>query len=139
MTIGPQPAKARFADNDAVLWTAGSVVGHGISNMLFGGGSRAEAPPPAEIQAAPVNQAQYSQQGAACSVEAKGAWWLTHKHRGAAKADIPRPNPLRSVRLSRSPCRLYQVHGRHERLPFVLVLPGWVEEAGSLVDVRARC
>lgn len=40
--------------------------------MLFGGGSRAEAPPPAEIQA-PVNQANaYGQQGAACSVEAKG-------------------------------------------------------------------
>jgi coiled-coil-helix-coiled-coil-helix domain-containing protein 2 len=44
---------------------AGSVVGHGLSNMLFGG--RSEAPAAPAAQAAPVQQ--YS---ANCEVQAKG-------------------------------------------------------------------
>lgn len=49
---------------------AGSVIGHGISSMLFGGSSNAQAapPPPSELPAqsqAPVN-------GASCDIQAKG-------------------------------------------------------------------
>ncbi|EJU02345.1 hypothetical protein DACRYDRAFT_22019 [Dacryopinax primogenitus] len=47
---------------------AGSVIGHGISSMLFGG--RSEAPAPVE-QAAPVQQQQASQMGKACEVQAR--------------------------------------------------------------------
>jgi hypothetical protein len=46
---------------------AGSVVGHGISNMLFGGRSEAAAPPPAEY----AQQAQSTPGG--CDIAAKGA------------------------------------------------------------------
>jgi len=47
---------------------AGSVIGHGISNMLFGGRS-AEAPPPAEY-------AQQAQQVTGnCDIPAKGEFW----------------------------------------------------------------
>lgn len=47
---------------------AGSVVGHGISNMLFGGRS-AEAPPPPEQ----INQANSQPvNGASCDIQAKG-------------------------------------------------------------------
>ncbi|WWD21839.1 hypothetical protein CI109_106327 [Kwoniella shandongensis] len=49
---------------------AGSVVGHGISNMLFGGRS-AE---PAQAQAAPVDQQQQGfnqQSGVSCDIQAK--------------------------------------------------------------------
>ena len=46
---------------------AGSVVGHGISNMLFGGSSSAaQAPPPAEY----AEQAR--QQTGGCDIPAKG-------------------------------------------------------------------
>lgn len=44
----------------------GSTIGHGLSNMLFGGGGSAA---PAEAQAAPVQQ---QQNGANCAVQAKG-------------------------------------------------------------------
>jgi hypothetical protein len=42
--------------------------------MLFGGSRSAEAPPPAEVQAAPVNESQWQSQAPAgqCSTEAKG-------------------------------------------------------------------
>lgn len=48
---------------------AGSVVGHGISNMLFGGRSadQAQAPPPAEY----ANQARETTGN--CDIPAKGA------------------------------------------------------------------
>lgn len=52
---------------------AGSVVGHGISNMLFGG--RSQEQPQAQAQAAaPVDQQQgFSQQaGVSCDIQAKG-------------------------------------------------------------------
>ncbi|BEI81599.1 hypothetical protein CcaverHIS002_0207590 [Cutaneotrichosporon cavernicola] len=45
---------------------AGSVIGHGISSMLFGGRSDAAPPPPSELpaQQAPVN-------GGSCDIQAK--------------------------------------------------------------------
>ncbi|TXT13616.1 hypothetical protein VHUM_00983 [Vanrija humicola] len=47
---------------------AGSVVGHGISNMLFGGSRPAEqAPPPAEY----AQQQQQQAAGASCDIQAK--------------------------------------------------------------------
>jgi len=45
---------------------AGSVVGHGISNMLFGGRSAEQAPPPAEY----ANQAR--EVTGNCDIPAKG-------------------------------------------------------------------
>jgi hypothetical protein len=54
---------------------AGSVVGHGISNMLFGGRSaEQQAPPPAEY----ANQARETTGN--CDIPAKGtsfviSWW----------------------------------------------------------------
>lgn len=50
---------------------AGSVVGHGISNMLFGSSRPAEAapPPPAEYA---QQQTQQGQPGASCDIQAKG-------------------------------------------------------------------
>ena len=47
----------------------GSTIGHGLSNMLFGGSS-SHAPAPVE-QAAPVQQQAY-QRGPSCEVQAKG-------------------------------------------------------------------
>lgn len=49
---------------------AGSVVGHGISNMLFGSSRPAEAapPPPAEY----AQQQQQPMNGASCDIQAKG-------------------------------------------------------------------
>ncbi len=47
---------------------AGSVVGHGISNMLFGG-RQAEAPPPAEYA---QQQGQQATQMGNCDIPAKG-------------------------------------------------------------------
>ena len=47
---------------------AGSVVGHGISNMLFGGRS-AEAPPPAEYA---QQQGQQQAMSGGCDLPAKG-------------------------------------------------------------------
>lgn len=48
---------------------AGSVVGHGISSMLFGGSSSAQqAPPPAEY----AQQSQAPMAGASCDIQAKG-------------------------------------------------------------------
>ena len=45
---------------------AGSVIGHGISNMLFGGRSQEQMPPPAEY-------AQQSfQQTGGCDIPSKG-------------------------------------------------------------------
>ncbi|WVQ76545.1 hypothetical protein IAR50_006215 [Cryptococcus sp. DSM 104548] len=46
---------------------AGSVVGHGISNMLFGGGGSQQAAPVEQAQA-PVNQ---QQAGMSCDIQAK--------------------------------------------------------------------
>ncbi|TYJ54321.1 hypothetical protein B9479_004986 [Cryptococcus floricola] len=46
---------------------AGSVVGHGISNMLFGGGGGQQAAPVEQAQA-PVNQ---QQAGMSCDIQAK--------------------------------------------------------------------
>lgn len=47
---------------------AGSVVGHGISNMLFGGRSAEQAPPPAEY----ANQAR--EVTGNCDIPAKGTF-----------------------------------------------------------------
>ncbi|KAK4686401.1 hypothetical protein P7C73_g3727, partial [Tremellales sp. Uapishka_1] len=51
---------------------AGSVIGHGISNMLFGGSNHAaqasEVPPPAEYA---NQQMQGQQMGASCDIQAK--------------------------------------------------------------------
>jgi hypothetical protein len=50
---------------------AGSVIGHGISSMLFGGSSNAAAPPPpSEIPA----QQQQQSMGMSCDVQAKGEY-----------------------------------------------------------------
>lgn len=46
----------------------GSTIGHGISNMLFGGSSAA---PPVEQQP-PVAQQQQQWAGASCEIQAKG-------------------------------------------------------------------
>ena len=46
----------------------GSTIGHGLSSMLFGGGSASESPAPA--QAAPAQQ----QQGISCEAQAKGTY-----------------------------------------------------------------
>lgn len=49
---------------------AGSILGHGVSSMLFGGGGNAAVP---EAQAPPVQQQTYQQSGAIdCAVQAKG-------------------------------------------------------------------
>jgi hypothetical protein len=48
---------------------AGSVVGHGISNMLFGGRSAEQAPPPAEY----ANQAR--EVTGNCDIPAKGMYF----------------------------------------------------------------
>lgn len=48
---------------------AGSVVGHGISNMLFGGRSAEAAPPPPAEYA---NQARETTGN--CDIPAKGEW-----------------------------------------------------------------
>jgi hypothetical protein len=50
---------------------AGSVVGHGISNMLFGGRSAEQAPPPAEY----ANQARETTGN--CDIPAKGMFHLS--------------------------------------------------------------
>jgi hypothetical protein len=47
---------------------AGSVIGHGISNMLFGGRSAEAPPPPSELPA----QQQSQPVNASCDVQAKG-------------------------------------------------------------------
>ncbi|CAL1699607.1 unnamed protein product [Somion occarium] len=55
----------------------GSTIGHGISNMLFGGSSARNDAPPApdnlaqQAQAAPVQQQSYQTQGISCDVQAK--------------------------------------------------------------------
>lgn len=50
----------------------GSTLGHGLSNMLFGGSSSqaTEAPP---AQAGPMQQS-YQAQGATCELQAKGEY-----------------------------------------------------------------
>jgi coiled-coil-helix-coiled-coil-helix domain-containing protein 2 len=53
----------------------GSTIGHGLSNMLFGGSSsHSEAPAP--VAAAPVDQQSTMQQGRgmSCEVQAKGTF-----------------------------------------------------------------
>ncbi len=47
----------------------GSTIGHGLSNMLFGGGSAAAAEAPAQAPA-PVQQQQAG--GLSCEAQAKG-------------------------------------------------------------------
>lgn len=49
---------------------AGSVIGHGISNMLFGGSSHSAAP---AVPEAPVQQQSFEQRtmGGACEIQAK--------------------------------------------------------------------
>ncbi|GHJ89098.1 hypothetical protein NliqN6_5500 [Naganishia liquefaciens] len=70
-----QPGLFAQAASTAAGVAGGSVIGHGISNMLFGSSRPAEAaPPPAE--SAPVNQQQAWANNAAaqapqCSIEAK--------------------------------------------------------------------
>ena len=49
---------------------AGSVVGHGISNMLFGGRSAEQPPPPAEY----ANQARETTGN--CDIPAKGTYFF---------------------------------------------------------------
>ncbi|KAG9095670.1 hypothetical protein FRC06_009545 [Ceratobasidium sp. 370] len=78
------PAQARPQEKQPGLFaqmaaTAGSVavgstLGHGLSNMLFGG--RSEAPPPAEYQQPVQQQQQYQPQnsGLSCDFQAKGSW-----------------------------------------------------------------
>lgn len=55
----------------------GSTIGHGLSNMLFGGRSEPapapEAQPPT-YQATPVQQQSYQTQGISCDVQAKGVF-----------------------------------------------------------------
>lgn len=48
----------------------GSTIGHGLSNMLFGGSSSA---PPAEQQQQAAPTQNYQQQGMTCDIQAKGA------------------------------------------------------------------
>lgn len=48
----------------------GSTIGHGLSNMLFGGSSST----PAEAQAPPAQQQQQFQSGASCEIQAKGMY-----------------------------------------------------------------
>jgi hypothetical protein len=82
---------------------AGSVIGHGISNMIFGGraGEAAAPPPPAEYA-----EAARAQTGG-CDIPAKG---------GSA----------RKIRLIFS--RLYKVLGSYERrYDFVQLLPRGIE------------
>ena len=51
----------------------GSTIGHGLSNMLFGGSSsQAPAEPAPVAQAAPVQQQSYQNQGISCEAQAKG-------------------------------------------------------------------
>ncbi|KAJ3552866.1 hypothetical protein NM688_g3928 [Phlebia brevispora] len=49
----------------------GSTIGHGISNMLFGGRSEAAPAPEAPAQAVPVQQQSYQTQGISCDAQAK--------------------------------------------------------------------
>ncbi|KAJ9099694.1 hypothetical protein QFC20_005627 [Naganishia adeliensis] len=68
-----QPGMMASIASTAAGVAGGSVIGHGISNMLFGSSRPAEAAPPAE---APVNQQQQWASNAAaqapqCSIEAK--------------------------------------------------------------------
>jgi hypothetical protein len=51
----------------------GSTIGHGLSNMLFGGSSAAA--PPVEQQQ-PVQQQQQQWAGASCELQAKGTRFL---------------------------------------------------------------
>lgn len=51
---------------------AGSVVGHGISNMLFGSSRPAEAAPPPPAEYAQQQQANQQMAGASCDIQAKG-------------------------------------------------------------------
>lgn len=48
----------------------GSTIGHGLSNMLFGG--RSEAAPAPEAQPVPAQQQSYQSQGISCEGQAKG-------------------------------------------------------------------
>ncbi|EJC99245.1 uncharacterized protein FOMMEDRAFT_94237 [Fomitiporia mediterranea MF3/22] len=60
---------------------AGSVIGHGISRAIFGGGEAAAAPAPE--QAAPAAPAQQASSGISCDVQAKSFTQCLEK------ADLP--------------------------------------------------
>lgn len=84
---------------------AGSVVGHGISNMLFGGRTHAgeQPPPPAEY----ANQAREATGN--CDIPAKGELCSS---------------PITWVAMADFACRLHKVSGSYERRhDLVLVLP----------------
>ncbi|KAJ9092099.1 hypothetical protein QFC22_006673 [Naganishia vaughanmartiniae] len=71
-----QPGLLAQAASTAMGVGAGSVIGHGISSMLFGGGSRSAEAPPAPAESAPVNQQQQwasnaAEQAPQCTIEAK--------------------------------------------------------------------
>ncbi|WVQ99036.1 hypothetical protein IAU59_006168 [Kwoniella sp. CBS 9459] len=66
---GRQPGLLAQAASTMGGAVAGSVVGHGISNMLFGGSRPAEQAPAQQAQAMdPVNQ---QQAGVSCDIQAK--------------------------------------------------------------------
>lgn len=54
----------------------GSTIGHGLSNMLFGGSSSQAAEAAPATQATPVQQS-YQAQGASCEAQAKGKFTFT--------------------------------------------------------------
>ena len=56
----------------------GSTIGHGLSNMLFGGSSHAPEAAPA-APAPPVQQQSYQGQGVTCEAQAKGASKFCHQ------------------------------------------------------------
>jgi hypothetical protein len=56
---------------------AGSVVGHGISNMLFGGSRHADSAQAADAPPPPAEYARQAQQATGnCDIPAKGEWAL---------------------------------------------------------------
>ena len=61
---------------NAASVAAGSVVGHGISRMLWGGSGDAAAPVQEPVQAQPVNN-QYQQEGLNCDLASKSMYfWM---------------------------------------------------------------
>jgi hypothetical protein len=55
---------------------AGSVVGHGISNMIFGGSRHADSAQAADAPPPPAEYARQAQQATGnCDIPAKGEWF----------------------------------------------------------------